>query len=681
VLTLHIRIEDAPAAGQPYPLTLLLDTGQPGWDAAPIAQGTIPADLAVPNAPAHPDDPATPLTVESALAWYQALDDPSPTGLEAVGTLLFRLLDQPGITAAWKAQRDAAWAKRATGESLRTVLLVRPSVLRDLPWELLYNKPRFFFAESHGPWLRAADASVDPGAPLARPVKLLVIVGCRADDDRIQWREEVQAILDVACPRRTLFDVEVLQQPTMERLTSELAGFKPDILHFVGHGIAGEGDTTAGLELWTGQTSRTWTAREMFQLLNPQPPRVVFINACRTAEFAGEAGGWRVASALLDAGVPAVIGMQGDVMGDAAALLSRRLYEQLSDGVAIDAAVAQARLEAMQSTAGQDRKDWSLLTFTLACSPANVLALEAAPPPELSNLAAASDSLLKLSGFVGRRRDRREVRQVAGTRSNLLVLAGSKEVGKSDFIKTCLEYFAFRGARVVYVNLATGGWHDAIGLLRQIRGPKTLDSQDLLRPLLYPAFTDFNEELNALLDGRPVPGTLLRTPESGVDNEKAYRADTAHPDTIDRAFESFARALVAGAKGEPLYIVLDHVGGPGGGVPPDEFRKYVRPKLIDPVFRKELGPVRLVLVLGEGQLGDYDLTKLAEGETGRWLMPFAREDWRWLANEYLLVRKLDRTRGANWIDRMDADMADEAFTPDTLELLASLVRKSRDKGK
>ena len=94
---------------------------------------------------------------------------------------------------------------------------------------------------------------------------------------------------------------------------------------------------------------------------------------------------------------------------------------------------------------------------------------------------------------------------------------------------------------MVYVNLATGGWHDAIGLLRQIRGPKTLDSQDLLRPLLYPAFTDFNEELNALLDGRPVPGTLLHTPESGIDNEKAYRADTAHPDTIDRAFESFAR--------------------------------------------------------------------------------------------------------------------------------------------
>ncbi len=680
MLTLHIRIEDAPA-GEPYPLALLLDTGQPGWETVPIAQGTIPRDLAVPNAPPHPDDPASPLTVVSALAWYQAQKDPSPAGFEAVGDLLFRLLDQPGVSASWKAQRDAAWAKRASGESMRTVLSIVPSELRDLPWELINHKNRYFFTESHGPWYRAATDVVEPGGPLARPVKLLVIVGCKADDDRIQWREEVQAILDVACPRRTLFDVEVLERPTYDRLTSELAGFRPDILHFVGHGISGELATTAGLELWSGETNRTWTAREMFQLLSPQPPRVVFINACRTAEFAGTSGSWRVASALIEAGVPAVIGMQGDVLGDAAALLSRRIYEQLSDGVPIDAAVSQARLETMQSTAGQDRKDWSLLTFTLACAPPDVLALEAAPPPELSNLAAASDSLLKLQGFVGRRRDRREVKQAAGTRSNLLVLAGGKEVGKSDFIKTCLEQFALRGSRVVYVNLATGGWHDAIGLLRQIRGPKTLESQDLLRPQLYPFFADFNEELNALLEGRPVPGTLLRTAESGVDNEKTYRADTAHPDTIDRAFESFARALIASAKGEPLFIVLDHLGGPGGGVPPDEFRKYVRPKLVDPVFRKELGPVRLVLALRQEHLADFDLTKLVEGETGRTLMPFAREDWRWLANEYLLVRKLDRSKGASWIAQMDAEMPDEAFTPDTLELLANLVRKFNGKGK
>jgi hypothetical protein len=116
-------------------------------------------------------------------------------------------------------------------------------------------------------------------------------------------------------------------------------------------------------------------------------------------------------------------------------------------------------------------------------------------------------------------------------------------------------------------------------------------------------------------------------------------------------------------------------------VPPDEFRKYVRPKLVDPVFRKELGPVRLVLALRQEQLADFDLAKLVEGNAGRMLMPFAREDWRWLANEYLLVRKLDRSRGANWIAQMDADMPDEAFTPDTLELLASLVRKFNGKGK
>jgi hypothetical protein len=210
-------------------------------------------------------------------------------------------------------------------------------------------------------------------------------------------------------------------------------------------------------------------------------------------------------------------------------------------------------------------------------------------------------------------------------------------------------------------------------LLRQIRGPASMPKEDILRPLLYPAFADFNEELNALLEGRPAPARPLRTPASGIDAERPYRADAAHPDTMDRAFESFTRALMTSAQGEPLYIVLDHLGGPGGGVPPDEFKKYIRPKLVDPAVRKDLGPVRLVLTLREDQLGDYDLAKLAEGDAGRRLLPFARSDWRWLANEYLLARKLDRTRGERWIAEMDEDMADEAFGPDALKALGDLV--------
>ncbi|MCC6318066.1 MAG: CHAT domain-containing protein [Gemmatimonadaceae bacterium] len=673
MLTLHYRVAEAPP-GQDYPITLLLDTGQAGWEAQPIAQGTLPRDLAVAGAPEHPDQPGTLLTVATALAWYQAQAGPSATGFERVGALLFRLLDQPAISVAWKAQRDAGWGKKATGESLRTILTFEPSVLRDLPWELVNHKQRYFFTEAHGPWYRGTEAVV-VGPPIARPVKVLLVIGCQPTDKKIRWREEVQAILDVTCPRRTLFDVEVLEQPSVARLTADLATYRPDVLHFVGHGIDGDHETTAGLEIWSEGVARTWTAREMFQLLSPAPPRLAFVNACRTAEFVGERGGWRVASALRDAGVPAVIGMQGDVLGDAAALLSRRIYEQLASGVPIDAAVSQARLETMQAPFGHDRRDWSLLTLTLGCPAADVLAMEAPPPTDLANLAAASDSILSLAGFVGRRRDRREVRQTSAANSHLLVLAGGEGIGKSDFLKTCLEQFALHGARVVYVDLATGSKHDAIGLLRLIRGPKDTPSKDLLRPNLYAQFADFNEELNALLDGLPPPVTLLRTEASGTDSEKPYRVDDAHHSTLKRAFETFGRSLMAVANGQPLYLVVDHLDDADGGMPPELFTQSVRPFLVDVVARKELGSVRLVLALRDDQVPRFGLSSVVQGDAGRALLPFARGDWRWLSSEYLLLRKLDRKRAEDMIERVANDMNDDGFGPDVLEWLAMYVRK------
>ncbi len=684
VPTVFLHIDDAEGAA-PYPVRLLFDDEQPNGDAAPLATGTLTRDLALSAPPPHPDGRSEPYTVVDAVTWFLSQADPTLEDAEFVGGLLFRLLDESGISAEWRVLRERAWAERLGGAVWRTVLAVHPQALRALPWELVHHKNRFFHTESLGPWYRASEAPSRPLTPIARPVRLLVIVGCREDDDKVKWRQEVEAIYEVTCLKRTLFDVEILERPSAAKLVEVLTEFEPHILHFVGHGTPATRGEKAALKMWDDKKGEgnkgaddkgegwSWTSTEINQRLQMAPPRLAVINACRSTAFAGEEGGWRIADALLEAGVAAVIGMQGDIEGEAASHFASHLYSQLAAGALIDRAMASARLETFQLPSVKGRRDWVLPTLTLSCAPESLLELEAGMYDAVAPLVATSDVLRQLRAFVGRRRERRQIRgHSAAKHAELLLLSGGKAIGKSDFLKTCLEEFALRGSRVVYVDLATNTKHDAIAMLRAIRGPNAPTKIDLLRPDLSAAFADFNEELNALLDGKPVPSELQRTPESGTDAGVAYDPNRAHPETLTRAFASFNRALTTSAGAQPLFIVIDHLVDEKGGMLPDEFTRYVRPLFLDAVMRHELPDVHLVLAVRDDQAIQLGLVDLLAGDCGRTLKPFPRRQWRWLANEYLQAKKLDRAAARASIAHLEATLKTD-FEPRLLSLLAELM--------
>ncbi len=670
--TIHLHIDDV-AAAAPYPVRLLLDDGQPDWNKTAVATGTMASDLALAAPPLHPDGTGAPITVADAVTWFQSQADPSLEDAEFVGNLLFRLFDESGIGNEWRALRERAWEERRGEAVWRTVLSIHPHALRALPWEMMHHKNRFFHTEAWGPWYRAAENAASAFAPITRPIRLLLIVGCRADDDKVKWRQEAEAICAVTCLKRTLFDVEILERPSAARLAQVLGEFEPHILHFVGHGTAASHGAKAALEMWDDEQQQgwSWTSTEIFQRLQLAPPRLAFINACRSADFAGQEGSWRIADALLDAGVAAVVGMQGDIDGDAASKFASLLYGQLADGTLIDRAMASARLDTSQL---KGRHDWTLPSLTMSCAPEALLELEAGMYDTLAPLLAASSLLSELSTFVGRRRERREVRgHSTAKHADLLLLSGSKAIGKSDFLKSCLEHFALRGFRVVYVDLATNKKHDAISFLRAIRGPVAPTRVDLLRPDLSAAFADFNEELNALLDGKPVPSELLRTAESGLDAGVPYDPNRAHPETLTRAFASFNRALTQAAGAQPLFIVIDHLVDEKGGMLPDEFTRYVRPLFVETVMRHEVPHVHLVLAVRDEQAVQLGLGDLLAGDWGKTLKPFPRHEWRWLANEYLQARNVDRTVAADSIEFLGKKISSD-FGPDVLVALEMVLK-------
>ena len=123
---------------------------------------------------------------------------------------------------------------------------------------------------------------------------------------------------------------------------------------------------------------RPVTAGELVRLLTPVP-RLVFVSACLTATgadtpddlppgggskgSAGAGGGLvahSLATALVTAGVPAVIGWDGSVGDRAATVFAGQLYGALAGGADLAVAVGDARRALLESQDRQVREDWHL---------------------------------------------------------------------------------------------------------------------------------------------------------------------------------------------------------------------------------------------------------------------------------------------------------------------------------
>jgi len=131
---------------------------------------------------------------------------------------------------------------------------------------------------------------------------------------------------------------------------------------------------------------RPTTAADLVRLLTIEP-RLLFVSACLTATGADATGhlppgvghkgepvpaadggglvAHSLATALVTAGVPAVIGWDGSVGDHAATLFAERLYRGLADRVDLSVAVGDARRVLLESDDPRLRADWHLARLWL----------------------------------------------------------------------------------------------------------------------------------------------------------------------------------------------------------------------------------------------------------------------------------------------------------------------------
>ena len=230
-------------------------------------------------------------------------------------------------------------------------------VLVGLPWELLHHHDRFLVADTSIVLSRCPEGGSPPPPALAElPLRLLLVLSEPLDAVPIlpeRAREELVHGLRRMDEEGAVI-VDVLRPPTHDALLEALAPEDYHAVVFYGHGSYDP--ATGGRLLFEDEfgAAERIKASELGVALRNSGVRLVLLGACQSAQVGEVCGVWSgTAPALLQAGVPFVIGMQVSMRVVAARAFIRHFALSLAAGKSIAHAVGDARRPLIRKTYGQ----------------------------------------------------------------------------------------------------------------------------------------------------------------------------------------------------------------------------------------------------------------------------------------------------------------------------------------
>lgn len=220
-----------------------------------------------------------------------------------------------------------------------------------VPWEYLFrpDNQQFLNLSRSTPIVRYIESPQPTSAvALQGTLHVLVIISSPKGVHELDLTKE-RANIEKTFANAENVDVDILENPTAERLQDKLSSKPYHVLHYMGHGAI---DTNTGIGALILEDSegnaKAYDARQLGMLLGDEKRtlRLVFLNACDTAKSTEDDdsapfGG--VAAALVQSGVTAVLAMQFPITDRAAIAFSRRFYRCIADGYAVDHATAEGR--------------------------------------------------------------------------------------------------------------------------------------------------------------------------------------------------------------------------------------------------------------------------------------------------------------------------------------------------
>jgi len=328
--------------------------------------------IRMPVAPADIEEALTTISYSSGKYLKRSGGSATVDPIVGIGERLFSELMRDSVAGRFLRQAQDSAERRYEGIRLR--IASQDEVVLNLPWEFLFdnNQSSFLALSLRTPVIRQIAAK--PARPLTLIKLPLRVLVAASDLTYFDANEEI-AILQELATRTGQIQLTVMTNVKLDALHKALKRDPYDVLHFIGMGAYG-----LGYAQWSRNRPATPTTPHQGLLFNAAGasapstlenaefvttgPLIEALQQCPTLQLVVlNAGDSHLLAAELLPSVPAIIGIRNDVLGFTCRALAQGLYEGLTGGQPLEAAMTLGRQMIDRRYPGT--REWGLPVFYL----------------------------------------------------------------------------------------------------------------------------------------------------------------------------------------------------------------------------------------------------------------------------------------------------------------------------
>lgn len=234
---------------------------------------------------------------------------------------------------------------RSENRGLRLRIQTDDDDLRRIPWERLKVSGRWPALSHRTPLIRfvASDKRATTIETKGQ-LRILVLIGAPievADTPSLNLDNEKQLLQRALSPllKANKAEIDWLGgQEILDKLQTKVRSWQPQAIHYLGHGVYDEIGHNHGLVIGDANNPRILNSEDLGVLIEDTSVQFVLLNACGTGNPVDG-----VAHELVKFGIPAAIGMNGDISDSAAIEFATAFYQAFVDYLPIELAITEGR--------------------------------------------------------------------------------------------------------------------------------------------------------------------------------------------------------------------------------------------------------------------------------------------------------------------------------------------------